>query len=503
MSVLGTTLDYTDRDFASLRVRLFSLISSVFPEWSDTQVANFGVLMVEMYAFVGGVITKYQDNQAKESRWSQATLRKNLIAMAKLIGYQPPTATASVVDVQISIKTAVAGITTFAEGVVVRTPDVSNPVEFRLLTPATIAAGATVAALVSAENSEPQVESFASPGTPNYAITLGRTPYLDGSLAITAANGTFTEVTNFLEAGSTDLVFTVEVDENDRATVTFGDGVIGAIPTGTIGASYKTGGGTAGNVDPGSVTVIDGSFTDEFGNAVVASVTNPNASSPAVDRASVEQIQQNAPLSLRTLTRTVTREDFEINAEKVSGVATALMLTSNEDSSIGENAGYLFVVASGTSATPTQSVLDSVTTMVTVTYPHTLTFSLIVSAPPFLTIDVSATIWIADGYTEAQAKAAVQAEMTAFFAVTNADGTRNTKVSWGYDFVEQAGDAVGKFPLSKIFDAVDSLAQVTKIGAADSDFTLNGSHSDPQLLLREWPVLGTVTVINGATGATL
>lgn len=501
MPVLGEQLDYTDKDFASLRLRLHNLISSVFPTWTQTDIANFGNLLVEMYAFVGGVLTKYQDNQAIESRWSVATQRKNLIAMAKLIGYEPPTATASQVDVTISIGSPAAGDVVFPAGTVVRTRNVADPVTFRLISDVTIPAGATSAS-GTAEDADPQEESFASAGTPNLEIRLGRVPYLDGSAVVVAANGAFTEVDNFLETTGTDRHFTLTVDQNDRATLRFGDGVIGIIPTGSIVVSYKTGGGSAGVVEAETVRVIEGSFTDSFGTAVVASVTNPAASSPASDRASVEEIREEAPLSLRVLTRTVTREDFEINALRVPGVARALMLTSDEDAAIAENSGYLFIVPDG-GGVPTAALLDAVETMVTVTYPHTLTFSLIVAQALYKTVDVTAKVWVRKGYTAAAARAAIEAALASFFAVRNADGTLNTAIGWGFEFVEEDGDPVGLLPLSDVFNVVRDVAAVRKIGDASADFTLNGAHADLSVLLREWPVLGTVTLINGETGGPL
>lgn len=501
MPVLGDQLDYTDKDFASLRLRLFNLISSVFPTWTQTQVANFGNLLIELYGFVGGVLTKYQDNQARESRWSVATQRKNLIAMAKLIGYEAPTATASQVDVTISIAAPVAGSVTFPTGTVVRTRNVADPVTFRLISDVVIPAGGT-SATGTAEDADPQEEAFASSGTPNLEIMLGRTPYLDGSATVIAGNGTFTEVDNFLESGNTDRHFTLTVDQNDRATLRFGDGIVGAIPTGTITVSFKTGGGAAGVVEAGTVRIIEGAFTDSFGTAVVASVTNAAASSPASDRASVEEIREEAPLSLRVLTRTVTREDFEINALRVPGVARALMLTSNQDTAIAENSGYLFIVPDGGGA-PTQALLDAVEEMVTVTYPHTLTFSLIVAPALYKVVNVAAKVWVRKGFTAAQARADIEAELASFFSVRNVDGTLNTRIGWGYEFVEEEGDPVGLLPLSDVFNAVRDVASVRKIGTEEPDFTLNGVHDDLSILLREWPVLGTITLINGETGATL
>lgn len=73
MAVLPSSPDYTDKDFDSLRARLIALVRSVFPDWSDFSVASFGNVLLEMYAFVGDVITFYLDNQARESRLVTAT----------------------------------------------------------------------------------------------------------------------------------------------------------------------------------------------------------------------------------------------------------------------------------------------------------------------------------------------------------------------------------------------------------------------------------------------
>jgi len=51
-------------------------VKSVFPDWTDFDVASFGNLLVELYAFVGDVLTFYQDNLARESRLVTATVHR-------------------------------------------------------------------------------------------------------------------------------------------------------------------------------------------------------------------------------------------------------------------------------------------------------------------------------------------------------------------------------------------------------------------------------------------
>ena len=86
--MLPASVDYTDKDFDALRARLIALTRSVFPDWSDFSVAGFGNQLLEMYAFIGDVLTFYLDNQARESRLVTATQRKNVIALARMLGYK-------------------------------------------------------------------------------------------------------------------------------------------------------------------------------------------------------------------------------------------------------------------------------------------------------------------------------------------------------------------------------------------------------------------------------
>lgn len=88
MATLPESIDYTDKDFDALRARLIALIKCHFPDWTDFDVASFGNLLVELYAYVGDVPTFYQDNLARESPLVTATQRKSVMALAKMLGYR-------------------------------------------------------------------------------------------------------------------------------------------------------------------------------------------------------------------------------------------------------------------------------------------------------------------------------------------------------------------------------------------------------------------------------
>jgi hypothetical protein len=501
MAILPTSLDYTDRDFDSLLARLRNLISSVFPEWTDGQVANFGNILVELYAFVGDVLTYYQDNQAGESRVATAQLRKNLIALAKLVNYEPSSASASTVDETFTLSAAMAGTVTLPAGTKVLTKEITNPIKYQLLADLIFAPGQTQQT-ASVENSEFQTSTFASTGVADQVLILPVPLYLDGTAEVAdAISSAWAEVDNFLDSTSTDNHFTVVVDENDRGRVTFGSGVNGRVPSGSVTIDYKTGGGAAGRVEANKLQRLEGAFTDSLGTPAGVAVNNALASSGGADRETEEQIRVNAPASLRVLERAVAREDYERGALGVPGVARALMLTSGEFPGLGENQGIVFIVPDGGGA-PSNALLAAVLAQFLITgpYPKTVTFQLGAQTAAYLTVDVSTTIFVRAGYSPSAVKANVLAALSSFFSIVLADGAPNPNIDFGFYYQDADGVPTGELSWSDVHNAIRDAAGVRKIDDGDAGLRLNGARSDVSIDMQQFPQLGLVTVIDGSTG---
>ena len=498
--LIPTQLDFTDRDFDSLVDRLTNLASSVFPDWTDFNRANFGNILLRLIAFVGDVDNFYLDALARESRITSVTQRKNMIALGKLIGFELFGAVAATVDEDITLTNGpLAGDVSIPAGTIISTKSTVAPISFQVLSDIVIPAGQTLKT-GTVENSDNASDVFTSNNRPDQVFVVGARPFLDGSLGIVAGNGSYTEVDDFLNSIDTDLHFTVEVNQNDQATVRFGDGVNGAIPTGSITFTYKTGGGAVGNVDANEITEIEGSFTDSLGNPAELTATNPLAASGGVDRQTVAQARILAPLSLRVLTRTVTRDDFEIGALGVPGVARALMLTSNEDVSVGENTGDLYVIATG-GGVPSATLKAQVLVAVTITKPSTLTFVTSIVDPIFKTITVDATVFLQSGADAATVKTAIETALADFFAVSKADGTPNTNVDFGFNIKKADGTPAAELAWSDVFNVVRDVTGVRKVD--DATFDLDGSPDDVPLVNNEFPKLGTITLTNGDTSSPL
>src|SRR5687768_11928126 len=155
MAILPENLDYTDKDFDSIVARLNNLLRQAFPDWTDFLASNFGNTLKEMFAHVSDILLFYQDNQAKESRLTDTELRKNAIALAKMLGFVPAGATAATVELLVTLEEVPTNNVEFSAEQLVRTRDIDTPVEFQFLADLTIPAGTDPPqAFVTVENSQ-------------------------------------------------------------------------------------------------------------------------------------------------------------------------------------------------------------------------------------------------------------------------------------------------------------------------------------------------------------
>lgn len=506
------TLDYTDLDFESLRLRLQGLVRSVHPDWTDFNTGTFGNILLEMFAFVGDTMGYYQDARSRENYWPTLQERISAIRLGRLLGFDLTGARAATGKVQYAIPAAIAKDIPVPVGSRISTSE-ATPLHFRTIKAATLAAG-TTNIQVDVEHAEVKTQVFASSGAPNQEFELHFTPYLEKDTdgngpSVVAADGTYTQVSSFLSSTTSDRHYVALVDQNDKARIRFGNGTNGRIPEGSMTVTYKTGGGTAGNIGAVRISVLDDRLFDIDGASINgATVTNPAAFSGGSDRMTVAQARALGPASIRTLTRTVTRDDFESTAREVAGVSRALMATSNEDTAVQENTGFLLLVARGAkltsgrfeSAAPSTSLIDQVKTRVTKTKPQTLTFAVTVMAATLKAIDVNARVFLRQGYATTDVGAAIRNALKDFFAAELADGTVNPSVDFGANLKNTQGTANGEVVWSDVFNAIRDVAGVRKVDEGASGLLLNSLRQSVILGMREFPKLGSIVITDADTG---
>jgi|21_taG_2_1085346.scaffolds.fasta_scaffold00066_15 hypothetical protein len=93
---------YLSKDFAGFRDALVQHAKTYFPStYNDFSDASLGMMLIEMSAYVGDVLSYYMDDQIKETMLSHATQRNNVVAMAQALGYKPKPSVPAVTELTV------------------------------------------------------------------------------------------------------------------------------------------------------------------------------------------------------------------------------------------------------------------------------------------------------------------------------------------------------------------------------------------------------------------
>jgi hypothetical protein len=83
-------VSYLGKDFSQIRRNLIEFTKQYFPTtYSDFSEASSGMILLELSAYVGDVLSYYADNNLKESLLEQASERGNIYDIANMLGYRP------------------------------------------------------------------------------------------------------------------------------------------------------------------------------------------------------------------------------------------------------------------------------------------------------------------------------------------------------------------------------------------------------------------------------
>ncbi len=487
-------LDVTARDYDSLYETLVQRTVTKFPRLpqTDFNASNFYVVFADMFAGVGDGLNFYQDNQAQEMFWPTVRRRENAILLANLIGYRLTGATAAISILRFQLPRPALGSVIIPIRTQVKTNDPQRPLIFETITATEIPAGSLFVD-VDAENAQLQLEEFTATGEADEQITAARVPYIEKSVLVTVNGINWTVVDDFFNSKTSDLHYVISLNEDDRLTVTFGDGNNGAlVPAGaSIELQYKIGGGAIGNVFADTIKVLDISFTDSFSNQVNVSVTNIIGAQAGNDRQTIGEARYRAPRSVKTNARTIADEDFEINATEVPGVSRARLFTSDNDATIAENSGFLYIVPKG-GGIPTLTLRDAVYTYLTQVKPVGVGFILNVVAPSYTPISFVMKVFMKDNSFKTVALAALQLAFDYFFSETvlgtgDDAGSPNPLMDFERKFFNSELVAIGQ-------DAHIKIRNVILSTDVQSTYTLT-----PE----QFPVKGVLQFQDGDTGLPL
>jgi hypothetical protein len=273
-------VDYTSRDYASIREDLINLIPLYAPQWVSRDPADFGIVLLEMFAYMGDSLNYYIDRAANESFLSTASQRDSVLRIASVLGYTPVDSIPATTTLSFFNSTAAPIVV--PDGTQIASTTVVNGTNTQIIfeTDAAITVPANGNISVAATEGETVFEEVAgtSDGTSDQEFILSDTPVISNSISVTVNNTVYSPVPYIIEAGSADAVFYSTTDADEVTTIIFGDGVSGRIPPANaeILVTYRVGGGAQGNVTVGTLNSIVTNFTPGL------TVTNAAAASGGV-----------------------------------------------------------------------------------------------------------------------------------------------------------------------------------------------------------------------------
>ena len=96
-------IDYLAKDFLSFRQALLDFSTLRYPQWQERSEADFGVMFLEALAGLADDLSYTQDRVAAEASLGTATERRSIVRHARLVDYEPRTATSSTVLLQFNV----------------------------------------------------------------------------------------------------------------------------------------------------------------------------------------------------------------------------------------------------------------------------------------------------------------------------------------------------------------------------------------------------------------
>lgn len=365
-------IDYNLKGFDDYRVALQNYLKAVYPlDYNNFASSDLGQMMVEMFAYMGSVLTLRADMTANEMYVDTVKDENNLKRLLQLIGVSMKGPTASRANASLTLP---ANVSLGAHNVLISESQRRiNIVNQRSGTPLTyticqqqtngsldlFTQDLTVlngdftsnvnTSLLLLEGSLQVKSGQFNPADTRQTITIQDGPIIEGSIGVSSSEGIYyNEISNlFVASGGGDPVFSKQYTDGFGAVLEFGDGVRGRLPNpgATYIVTYRQGGGVNGDIVRGNVN--QNVTVTVNGITVNATITNTTKGTGGQAAETVEHAKRYAPYFFRTQYRAVTGEDYNALANSFVGNTgvTAKAMASLRKNGAAANVIDLFILS--------------------------------------------------------------------------------------------------------------------------------------------------------------
>lgn len=328
MSTSNNWLNPYQRSFNDIKAKLISELRLQISEITDYSEGNIFVIIISIFAAIAEVIHYYIDNMAREAFLPTARRYSSLYKHAKLVDYHIKSAIPATVDVVLykNDNTPIGQDITIPLNTEFTSSDGKTWISTKTVIWYKDSYYVTVPLVQQKSVGVPDRIQLGNILSPDSIIYITDIPsdqkYVEGSMNLYINDEPWILVDTFAYSSSRDKVYKVEIDEQTRPYIKFGDSQFGMKPeyNATIEASYSLTYGSAGNIAtnnfttvPQDIQIIDNKIT----------INNVIPATGGSDYETFNMLKNHIPLSIKTLGVAITKEDFEAIAKMVGGVDKA------------------------------------------------------------------------------------------------------------------------------------------------------------------------------------
>jgi hypothetical protein len=328
-SVSLPSLNYTNQDFSSMKARLVNFIQQQYPnDFNDFVEGDLGIMLIENWAFLADTLSFKTDQMVNELFIDTVTELDNAFRLCKLVGFYPTPPIAASAMFQASITQLLSVDLVITGGLQLSIANAGQPLTYELF-PADannnaildqdiiIPAGSFNNSSIIGLEGTTIIETFTSDGSINQTITLSTNPVLFDSVFVDVDGVRWTEVDFFTDSNPRQE-YRVEFDATWTGYIVFGNSQAGLIPSNgsQITVTYRTGGGTIGNIVTGSISQQLGVSVPGFANIIPVSFTNYTAGDFGYGGDTIDTIRIKLPAFINTQNRAVTGDDYKTLTEQ-------------------------------------------------------------------------------------------------------------------------------------------------------------------------------------------
>lgn len=318
---------YTQRGYLEIKQSILNKVRTHVPEQTDFSESNIFVIIVSIFAGLVEQLNYYIDQLMRESFVPTARRYSSLVRHSRVFDYRIKAANPASVDVTITLyKDGEPYTLQTGEQEVIDLNTVfisSNNLNWFPKNTLTLNPGDTRGIITLSQYSHVTDNSTLTSVEPLHRITIPGSGYVHNSMVITINQELWAQVNTFGKSGPNDKHFIIDIDISGNAFIGFGDGVRGEIPPegGLITFSYKSTKGILGNITSNSFADFSGLTPTSEADEI--KVFNYYSAAGGTGYENSESLRNNLPLSLRTLERAVTKQDYADIAALHPGVRSA------------------------------------------------------------------------------------------------------------------------------------------------------------------------------------